>query len=111
MTSPGFAALRDQIFAHYAQHAWQEALAVLEHATPALFTPAEAAAIVFWRTCFLALLGRSSTALDTLDAGLQQGFWWAEQRLRLDPDLQSLQGLPQLETVIATCRVRCAEAE
>lgn len=71
VTSPGFDTLRDQIVARYAQHAWQEALALLDQATPALFTPAEAAAIVFWRTCFLALLGRSDAALATLDAGLQ----------------------------------------
>lgn len=111
MTAPGFAALRDQVFALYAQHAWQEALALLEQATPARFASAEAASIVFWQTCFLALLGRADAALDTLDAGLQQGLWWAEQRLRLDPDLQSLQGQPRLETIIDAYRVRCAEAE
>lgn len=110
MPSPGFTALRDQVFALYAQRAWQEALVLLDQVTPAWFAPAEAASIVFWQTCFLALLGRSDAALDTLEAGLQQGLWWAEQRLRLDPDLRSLQGLPRLEAVIAACRARCAEA-
>lgn len=108
---PAFTDLRAQVFALYEHQAWQEALALLEQSAPAFAEPAEAASIVFWQTCFLTLLGRADEALDALEAGLQQGFWWAEQRLRYDPDLQPLQGLPRLETIIATCRARCVEAE
>lgn len=84
---------------------------MLDQSAPAFAEPAAAASIVFWQTCFLTLLGRTNEALETLEAGLQRGFWWAEQRLRHDPDLQPLQGLPRLEPIIAVCCARCAEAE
>lgn len=84
---------------------------MLARSAHAFTEPSEAASVAFWQTCFLTLLGRADEALDTLDAGLQRGLWWAKQRLRLAPDLQPLQGLPRLEAIIAVCRARCAAAE
>lgn len=111
MASPAFPNLRAQVFALYEQQAWAEALVLLEQHAPAFAEPSEAASVVFWQACFRSLLGRTDEALDTLESGLGRGLWWAEQRLRFDPDLQPLQGLPRLDGIIATCRTRCAEAE
>ncbi|MCS6883015.1 MAG: hypothetical protein RMK84_18075 [Oscillochloridaceae bacterium] len=101
--------LRAQVFALYKQGAWSEALALLAPIRPA--EPAEAATVIFWRACFLTLLGRREEALGALEEGLRQGLWWAEQRLRFDPDLQALQGDPALEAVLDECARRRAAAE
>lgn len=111
MPDPSFAQLRSQVFTLYDQGAWQEALALLDQRPTMIDEPAQAATVVFWRACFLSLLGRAEEALHELKAGLDRGYWWAEHRLRNDSDLQNIQGRPALDAVIAECEHRRQAAE
>ncbi|MBK8027589.1 MAG: hypothetical protein IPK19_40975 [Chloroflexi bacterium] len=110
--SPDFDALRDSIFALYHQGEFAEALSLVERESPVLKLPPQAATSVYWRACFLALLGRPDDALAALQSGLRQGYWWPDRLLRGDSDLAPLQGMPAFEDVIAACeRLRVAAPE
>lgn len=73
--------------------------------------PEEAGRTAFWRACLSALLGRTETALQILQDWSAAGNWVAERRLRDEPDLQSLNGLPEYEAIVATCNERHKAAE
>lgn len=47
--------------------------------------------IAFLRACLLARIGRSDTALDVLEAGLDEGLWWTASMLA-DHDLDTCRG-------------------
>lgn len=65
----------------------------------------------FWRACLAARLGRTETALQILQDWVAAGHWVAERRMRDELDLQSLNGLPAYEAIVATCHERHREAE
>ncbi|MHB8597948.1 MAG: hypothetical protein ACYDER_14175 [Ktedonobacteraceae bacterium] len=65
----------------------------------------------FWRACLAAVLGRTETALQILHDWIAAGHWVTQRRMRDEPDLQSLNGLPAYEAIVATCRERHREAE
>ncbi len=73
--------------------------------------PEQAGRITFWRACLTALLGRTETSVKIFQEWSAAGYWVAEQRLRNEPDLQSLNGIPEYEAVVATCRERHQAAE
>ncbi len=73
--------------------------------------PEEVGRTDFWRACLSALLGRTEIALQILQDWVAAGHWVAERRMRDEPDLQSLNGLPAYEAIVATCRERHREAE
>ena len=63
-----------------------------------------------WRMCMLAETGQTERALAIFKESVDQGIWWMEPVLREDPDLASLQGLPEFETLVETCKVLEQEA-
>ncbi len=73
--------------------------------------PEELGRIFYWRACLAALLGRTETALQILQDWLAAGYWVVEQRMRDQPELQSFNGLPEYEAIVATCRERHKAAE
>ena len=73
--------------------------------------PGEVGHTDFWRACLAALLGRTETALQILKDWVAAGYWVAERRMRDEPDLESLNGLPVYEAIVAICRERHKEAE
>lgn len=73
--------------------------------------PEEVGYTDFWRACLAALLGRTETALQILQDWVAAGHWVTERRMRDEPDLQSLNGLPAYEAIVATCRERHKAAE
>lgn len=73
--------------------------------------PEEIGRTNFWRACLSALLGRTETALHILQDWVAAGHWVAERRMRDEPDLASLNGIPEYEAIVALCRERHREAE
>ncbi len=102
-----FESLRNDIFRLYGQQAYQSALDLLENQ----HFPNKAHHIYFWQACFHNLLNQPQAALDTLEKALALGHWYGESRLRYDPDLASLQGVPAFEKLVEVCKARQAEAQ
>jgi dienelactone hydrolase len=57
------------------------------------------------------LLNRTDEALRLMQEVLDRNLWFAEQQLRGDADLASLQGLPDFERMVAVCAARRIEAQ
>ena len=55
----------------------------------------------FWRLLLLARLGAEENALAALQEALDHGSWFSEVLLRRSPTLQSLQGDPRFEALLA----------
>lgn len=68
------------------------------------------ATLIYWSACFDALLGEPGKALEGLREGLVAGLWWAEPRLREDPDLETVRRLEGFETVAVESGRRWREA-
>ena len=68
------------------------------------------ATLIYWRACFDALLGEPGKALEDLQEGLASGLWWAEPRLREDPDLETVRRLRGFEAVAVESGRRWREA-
>jgi predicted esterase len=109
--SPDFLALRAEVFRHYGLQDWHRALSLLEREGVRFTMPSEAARIIYWRACFLCLLGHPDDALNAFQAGLDRGYWWDELLLRHDADLRSLQNNPAYETLIEECKRRNVQAD
>ena len=68
--------------------------------------PEQAHRTTFWRACLAGCLGQTETAIHLLKDWSAAGYWMAEKRMRDEPDLQSLNGLPEYEAIVAVCRER-----
>jgi predicted esterase len=95
-----FLQLRTEVFRRYGLQDWQGALNLVEAQASAFSVPAEAARILYWRACFLALLGRGDAAIDALEQGLARGYWWNPLQLRSDSDLATVQNRPEFVAII-----------
>jgi predicted esterase len=73
--------------------------------------PTEARRTYCWRVCMASLINETELALRLLEEAVAGGLWYPETQLREDPDLLSLQGLPQFEQLVELCRQRQAEAQ
>ena len=60
----------------------------------------------YLRACIEARRGDQGTAIATLREALNEGIWYSEPVLRQSPSLQSLQGLPEYETLVASFAAR-----
>jgi predicted esterase len=68
--------------------------------------PERASTLIFWKICMAALMGEIESALRLFAEALDQGYWWPEQMLRGDPDLATLQNLPEFEQLLAVSEAR-----
>jgi predicted esterase len=87
------------LFQYYEEAKYAEALAVAE--SLAAEYPEREANTSYWRICLYAVTGQKEHALQAFEEALQRGVWWAEERLRSDSDLDSLQGDPEFERLVA----------
>jgi dienelactone hydrolase len=94
-----FAELADEMFRLYKQGEYRQALAVInqdfDHYTDQL------GRLYFWRVCLHSVLGEPQEAINQLERALDLGFGYAEQQLRYDSDLKSLQGLQGFEQLVS----------
>ncbi len=109
MTYSDFGALIQQAYRLYLDQDYTGALRLLDGARDRF--PDQAAQLYFWRACMAALTGQAALAIRLLQDAVEAGHWYSERVLRQDPDLKSLQGLPEFERIAAICRKRQAEAQ
>lgn len=110
-TPSPFDELRVEMFRLYAARDWAGALDLLRDADARLSDPPQVARVVYWRACFLALLGRADDALSTLQGGLARGTWWSSMQLRIDDDLVTLQDEPAFMSILDECERRRLAAQ
>ena len=88
----------EALFQAYQQGKYADALAVAERL--AVEYPERDGNTSYWRICLYAVTGQKEQALRALEDALKRGVWWAEEQLRSDPDLASLQNDPQFERLL-----------
>lgn len=108
MTSLTFPELRAQMFKHYFAGEYAEALAIVDAHIHDF--PLHRSHTLVWQVCLQAVTGQTGLALQTLQSGLDQGFWYAPSVMRGDSDLASLQGNPEFERMVAHCVEHYEEA-
>ena len=84
------------MFELYGKHEYERALEVARAAIDQF--PAYTS---YWIACLLAIMGKPTEALDTLDEGLAKGGWWPPLMLVMDPDLESIRGSDRFAKVAA----------
>jgi len=109
MSNLTFSHLETQLYQLYQGGEYARALDLATRAASQF--PAEVLRTCYWRVCMASLLDETALALQLLEEALASGLWYAEAQLREDPDLQSLQGLPEFEHMVEVCRKREAEAQ
>ena len=61
--------------------------------------PKQHALIYYWRISIYAQQGDTDAAIQVLQNALEAGYWYSEILLRKSPAVESLQGIPQYETL------------
>jgi predicted esterase len=89
----------EALFQFYREGNYADALGVAEKL--AVEYPDHDGNTSYWRICLYAVTGHKERALLAFDEALKRGVWWAEERLRSDSDLGSLQGDPEFERLVA----------
>lgn len=88
----------EALFQYYQQGKYADALEVAEKL--AIEYPERDGNTYYWRICLYAITGQRELALQVFEEALKRDVWWAEEQLRSDPDLDSIQGDPQFERLI-----------
>ena len=88
----------EALFQFYQEEKYADALALAEKL--AAEYPQRDGNTSYWRICLYAVTGQKKRALQAFDEALRRGVWWAEERLRTDSDLDSLQGDPEFERLV-----------
>jgi predicted esterase len=104
-----FADLQAEVFRLYATREYAKALEVIRLESPRF--PDRAGDTSYWYIDLTAVLGKTEEALRAFKLAVDAGHWWTPDALRNDPDLKTLQGLPDFERLVAVCRERHAAAE
>jgi len=94
-----FDELKQQVFTYFDNpETLQRAYKLLEDAFPRY--PEHAGLIYNWQFCAAALMEKSELALAIIQKSLDAGYWWNEDYFRNDPDLASLQDLPEFNRLV-----------
>jgi hypothetical protein len=109
MSNSTFSELLKRSFQLYKQEKYSQALNLVVRE----FTnfPEQAHRLYFWRACLASLTGKTEQALARLEEAVEAGYWYNQQQLREDSDLDSLQGLPRFEGLVETCLERQVVAQ
>ena len=98
----------EALFQFYQEGKYTDALAVAEKL--AVEYPERDGNTSYWRICLYAVTGQKGLALQAFEEALKRGVWWAEERLRSDSDLDSLQGDPEFEHLVALSNEKYKQA-
>jgi predicted esterase len=107
-----FQELQQQIFEYHGKPETQQAAYdLMTEAVP--YFPEQSNLLYNWRYCAAALLGKPDLALEIMRESIDAGFWWGEDYLRSDEDLESLQDLPEFNLLVEESEQRrqVAQAE
>jgi predicted esterase len=108
MSESDVAATRDQLLVLYDQKHYKEALELLERNWERFPQPG---LMYHWKMCLSARDGEPAAAIQAFREALDQGYWYSEKLVREDEDLQTLQGVPEYEELVAVCLKRYTGAE
>ena len=107
MSNRTFNEIDRQIMSLYRAKEYQQAFELVEHER--LNFPDQRRQIAYWRLCIHALTGKQAKALQIFREALDQGDWFPPGWLTDDPDLVSLQPLPEFQEMVEICRQHMAE--
>src|SRR5512138_2033920 len=97
--SDSFDEFAEQVIAYFGnEETVQAAYDLLTEAAPHF--PNQAALIYNWRYCAAARMNQTDLALQLLQESLEHGFWSSAAYLHSDPDLKSLQELPEFKHLV-----------
>jgi len=96
-------------WALYRSEAWEDALDLLTPEADAF--PDHASQVLYLRSCVAARAGRPEAAVRILAEAVERGHWYGEGLMRASPSWKSLQGRPDFERLVDTCRRREAAAQ
>lgn len=109
MSARTYQDLRQELMQHYQAKEYSRALDLVE-SERANF-PHDARDSTYWRTSLNALLGKQEEALHIFRESLDQGEWFPPIWMEREPDLVSLQPLPEFQEMIEVCRQRLAKMQ
>lgn len=98
-----------QVMALYNAKEYTQALGLVEQERQNY--PENQPQIAYWRMCLYALLDKQAETLQIFREALEQGHWFSSNWLGNDPDLVSLQALPEFQEMVEICRQRQAEIQ
>ncbi|MEW5870426.1 MAG: hypothetical protein AB1894_14215 [Chloroflexota bacterium] len=108
MTDLTYAQFLNEMMRLYGSGDYAAALALVEQHGDDY--PEQEVGVAIIRVCLLNVNGHSEAALQALQVALDKGYWYPLEALRGDPDLESLQGNPAYERMVAECEARHAKA-
>lgn len=73
--------------------------------------PEHAGLLYDWQFCAAALMGKPNLALGIIEEALDSGYCWSEDYFRSDPDLVSLQDLPEFNRLVQVSETLRLEAQ
>jgi len=97
-----FADLTDRFNELYSEGKYKQALDLLMRESTRF--PDYAVITAWWQMRMMALTDDAAGALCVLDEALTKGHWYHEDALHNIPDLATLQGTPEFESLVARCR-------
>jgi predicted esterase len=103
-----FADAANEVVELYSEGRYEDALSLSRLAAERF--PDRHGTTAFWIACLHSLTGDGDGAVGALRDALAEGHWWAEEQLRNDPDLASLQGREDFERVVVESNRRRAAA-
>jgi predicted esterase len=104
-----FSDLLNQAEQLYNAEKYAEALDLVTREFPNF--PEQTHRLYFWRVCLAARSGLTDQALGLLEEAVEAGYWYNQQQLREDSDLDPLQELPRFEGLTEICLERQAAAQ
>jgi predicted esterase len=108
MTMRTYEEVQAEAMEHYQAQDYAGALEILTREGDRF--PAEAANVLYLRSCMAARVGLPDLAVAILEDALNRGLWYGERVMRESPSWQPLQGLPAFERLAAVCKARQAAA-
>jgi predicted esterase len=108
MSNSASSVTRAQLLELYNQKRYRDALDLLERGWENF---PQRGLMYHWKMCLAAQAGEPAIAINAFREALDHGHWYPEQLVREDEDLQSLQGVPEYEELVAVSVRRYAAAE
>jgi inorganic pyrophosphatase len=104
-----FSELLNQTFQLYKAEEYAQALDLVTREFPRFAEQAHR--LYHLRACLACRTGQTQQALVLLEEAVEAGYWYNEQQLREDEDLDPLQGLPRFEELVEVCLGQQAAAQ
>jgi predicted esterase len=109
MSELTFSILQEQLMELYNAKEYSRAFELVEQEKASF--PDHSREIAYWRLCMHARLGKPAEALYIFRKALDRGEWFPLKWLKDDPDLASLQQLPEFQEMAEICLQRLKEAQ